>query len=326
MSHNEDLCHLSEALGGPMEKVATILSTLSPDWRPHQPLTDRDILRVASLLGKGRHYQWKCLLGDLARPQVHPVEIPVIPGEILLSPQLTTSFHKEFVTSNFVEKLALSIADHPALAGYGASGYLIPSYNGEEYMGPQSVVKYRFNAAVVANRPKSPVKWQITYNLDYRPKYDNFRLRHFLLCFEWRLDILKQLLFERGLVSKERFDQAVSEAENSNRVYKLLGFASPVCCLLEHDESLDGEIQRLLVEVGGFASISDSQVSTARLLSDTEQSRTYQALLVEDEPLPFLLLSSASTVEEFEYLAGEQALPAFAHPGAIAEQLHRLTP
>ena len=193
-------------------------------------------------------------------------------------------------------------------------------------MGPQSVVKYRFNITVVANRPRSPIRWQLSYNLDYRPKHDNFRIRFFCVSFEWRLDTLKSQLVQEGAVTTDQFDRAEREAETSCRVDRLLGLVSPVRCLIAHDETIDSKIQNLLVANGGFALLPESRLSEAVLLRD-ERAETYQTLLINVAPVPYAVLSSVVTAEDFEYVQFGYggALPAFSEPGAVSKQLRRLT-
>ena len=328
MSIDPDLERLSERLGGPVDKVVRIQQLFAPEWRPGIPLTDRDILRMATHLGKGRYPQWKSMLGQLSNPRFRPVESQVADGEIRLTPTLTTSFHQQLVTSDFVEKVKACLAAHPALSGRGASGYLIPDYNEERYMGPQSVVKYRFNIAVVSKRPDSPVRWQLSFNIEYRPKHDSFRVRFFFISFEWRLETLKNQLVEAGAVTTEQFDHAVREAESDNRVDKLLGLVSPVRCLIAQDRAVDSKIQALLVANGGFTLVPESSMKEAQLLGPDERSHTYNALLVKAEPLSYAVLSSAITTEDFEYTqwgADGGALPAFTEPGSVSKHLRRLT-
>lgn len=321
--YDSDLVELARAIGASVEKTDHLASAFSPGRNSGDELTDWDILKLAMRLGRRRYVQWKQLMSKASEEQTPVEERPLATGQVKLSTKLATDFHKSLVTGPWLLSLENFLSAHPALGGLGGSGHLIPAFNEARYMGPQSVVKYRFSVAVVANQPYSSVRRQVVFFVEYRPLQQDFKLFWFSVSLEWRWDVLKERLVARGVLETHVFDRAVAEVERGSRVERLLGLATPVKLLLRGGELQDEQLVDLLIEECGFSWVDPKTMVETQELWHENHSEIYRALRLDSGPVPLVVMSTAAGVDDFAYLASGSggALPAFTAPGLVDRML-----
>lgn len=100
---------------------------------------------------------------------------------------LVTSFHRELVTVAWLQKLTEFLSVYDRLKG---RGLVRSDYNQERFMGPQSVVKYRFKVEFADPAPDDSPLWSgQTAEVEYRPREGTFKLRNLWWSVHWMDEI-----------------------------------------------------------------------------------------------------------------------------------------
>lgn len=114
--------------------------------------------------------------------------------------ELVTSFHIGLVTPRWLDTLADSLSERPELAGKAFVGTVVGLYDEERFMGPESVVKYKFGVNLSwALDPTSPIRVAYKYGVEYRPKTGEFKLGYRKAAYEWKEGADRSDLGERLL-------------------------------------------------------------------------------------------------------------------------------
>lgn len=96
---------------------------------------------------------------------------------------LVTRFHLQLVTVEWLRKLMLFLEQDPRLEG---SAVVTSDYNEDRFMGPESVVKYRFRIEF-PDRPASSPLWSgYTAEVEYNPRRDDFKMRTVWWSVTWK--------------------------------------------------------------------------------------------------------------------------------------------
>lgn len=269
---------------------------------PDQVFSPWSLLELAMRVDEGRHAQWKSMRLGYGRPGVEFPEREVEPGSVALETRLTTSFHKGLVTDAWLDTLHGFLKEQPVLEGVRANGLLIPAYNEDRYMGPQSIVKYRFGLGLDISEPDSPLRCIVSFSIEYRPKTNRFKLFNYSTRYEWREAILKNLLLGRGLASEKLLKRAREDVRELLPLKKILGRDSLARLLVESGALAREDLVDLLIENSGIRRVSDDELEPATTLSHREDSVTYEALYLDREP-ELIVLWDPLSLEEFYFFS-----------------------
>lgn len=111
--------------------------------------------------------------------------------EIVIARPLVTRFHRQLVTPEWVAKLREFLST-TRLRGQGR---LQTEFGDERYMGPESVVKYRFHVVVNDEMADlSPIQTGESAFVEWQPKRGGFKMLGVWWWLEWRDDVLRRLL------------------------------------------------------------------------------------------------------------------------------------
>jgi hypothetical protein len=135
----------------------------------------------------------------------------MLDGEVVLEPQLVTAFHLGLVDRPWLEKLVSYLASQPELAGKGLRGPVRSNHNEDKYMGPNSVVKCRFELPLEWQLGEdSPVIVTYTFGVEYKPTSDDFKTISKAMEYRWRdgsnLENLDERLLSLGVLREEDLD------------------------------------------------------------------------------------------------------------------------
>jgi len=98
---------------------------------------------------------------------------------------LVTSFHLHLVTVEWLRKLMLFLEQDPRLEGRAV---VTSDYNEDRFMGPESVVKYRFRIEFPERSASSPLWSGYTAEVEYNPRRDDFKMRNVWWSVTWKGD------------------------------------------------------------------------------------------------------------------------------------------
>ena len=133
---------------------------------------------------------------------------------------LVTDFHRRLVTPDWLAQLSASLT---GLQGREIEGRLRALHTDPANLGPQSAIKYRFEADLQASLPEDcPMALRYWTTFDYLPISQTFKFRGWKTHYTWKpgADRRADALLRYGLISRDPIDPLPTPTHNN----RLLAF------------------------------------------------------------------------------------------------------
>lgn len=228
------------------------------------------------------------------------------PDEVAFETDLVTDFHHRLVNSDFLEKLRRHFRANPYGRHSKISARLFSIYNEDRYMGPQSVVKYRFEVHLRVSPSDYVLSRLIRMEVEFRPKLDGFVCRGLRQGFVWNREALGQALVEESLMSAAAWKRQIEEFERLELAYEWAGIVSIVTHLLRENAVNENDLLQLVTGRCDLPLADDSRLVAAQRSSGFRREElTERGWLLETDDPPTILVGKLGALEAIEHLYGE---------------------
>lgn len=226
------------------------------------------------------------------------------PGDIEFdSPPWETDFHRSFWSEKRKLELSSFLKTQPFFSGKAMIARVCSEYNEERFMGPDSVIKYRFQLIVSLDPSTCPLGRMVSLQVEYRPKLDAFVERRMLQGFIWREPTLKRAILERGLLEQSHLARHEERYQVLRNAYTLAGGASLAKHLVRSGALSTDQLVDILLETGPFIGASPEELSKAKSPTSRTSTdlRTLRWTLEDDKRI---IVADPLILDQFFYMLG----------------------